>query len=253
VAIAVAVAAVLLVLAVSVGGVTEASVPAGAEHGVGHEAAETQTAPDHGSPPDHDSHRDDPAARAPAAAPDTGDERSSSGGAPEGEGSTGADAPTEAEVLIEQTAAHLVRWRDASVAEAAGYRSIGDGASGYEHLVHPLHSLDERILDPRRPESLVYRVGDGGRELVSAMYILPPGRTMEDVPDLGDPRAVWHTHEDLCFGEDGRLTGRYVDGRCVPAGTRIVTPPMLHVWVVEHPCGPFAGLDGHGGDCHASH
>ena len=28
------------------------------------------------------------------------------------------------------------------------------------------------------------------------------------------------------------------------------TQPMLHVWVDEHPCGPFAGIEGsHGSGC----
>lgn len=154
------------------------------------------------------------------------------------------------ERLIRRTAEHLSRWQDVAVAEADGYRSIGDASTGHEHLVHAGYALDERILDPSAPESLVYRVDGDRRELVSAMYVLPPGSTMADVPDLGDDRAVWHTHDDLCFDETGRVTGRSMDGRCVNGGVRVITPPMLHVWIVEHPCGPFAALDGHGGGCH---
>jgi hypothetical protein len=30
-------------------------------------------------------------------------------------------------------------------------------------------------------------------------------------------------------------------------------PPMLHVWITDHPCGPFAGLEGHGGSCVQDH
>jgi hypothetical protein len=28
-----------------------------------------------------------------------------------------------------------------------------------------------------------------------------------------------------------------------PRGVLTVTPPMLHVWLIERPCGPFAGLE----------
>ena len=164
-----------------------------------------------------------------------------------------AGAMPVAEQLIADTRAALVAWADVVAAEAAGYRTIGDGFTGHEHFVHPTWMLDERILDPQRPESLVYRVQDGQRELVSAMYVLPQGSTMADVPDLGDPRAVWHTHDDLCFDRSGLIAGRLVDGACVPRGVHLPTPPMMHVWIVDHPCGPFAGLDGHGEACATPH
>jgi hypothetical protein len=160
-----------------------------------------------------------------------------------------APAPTPAEELIAATRAGADRWRDVSAAEADGFVSIGDGFTGHEHFVHREWARNSERLEPARPESLVYRVTAEGRELVSVMYILPPGSTMDDVPDLGDERAVWHVHEDLCWSSEGRVAGRLVDGECRPAGVHAVTPPMLHVWLVEHPCGPFAGLGDHGETC----
>jgi hypothetical protein len=154
------------------------------------------------------------------------------------------------EELIAATRADAARWADVTDAEAAGYRSIGDAFTGYEHLVHPEHQADETILDPTRPESLVYRVENGERTYVSAMYLLPPGATMADVPDI-DERAVWHLHDDLCFDDEGRLAGVFRDGTCLFGGEHRVTAPMLHVWVVDHPCGPFAGIEGHGETCAA--
>jgi hypothetical protein len=85
------------------------------------------------------------------------------------------------------------------------------------------------------------------------MYLLPPGSTMDDVPDLGDPRAIWHDHDDLCWSSDGRLAGILVDGQCRPGGVHRVSPPMIHVWIVDHPCGPFAGLGTHGDGCEHDH
>jgi hypothetical protein len=154
---------------------------------------------------------------------------------------------TAADVLVEETRANLVAWTDISDAEAAGYRSIGDAITGHEHLVQWDWAEDEVILDPTRPESLVYEVGPGGaRELVSAMYLLPPGSTMDDVPDLGDADAVWHTHDNLCWSADRRVVGLLIDDRCVPEGEPAPSVPMMHVWLVDHPCGPFAALEGHG-------
>jgi len=77
---------------------------------------------------------------------------------------------------------------------------------------------------------------------------------MADVPDIAGPLTTWHDHQNLCWNEDGSLAGILVDGTCRPAGTFRPTPPMLHVWVVEHPCGPFAGIDGsHGSGCEHEH
>ncbi len=170
------------------------------------------------------------------------------------DGRAGAGTPAglpSAEELIEGTRVHLQQWQDVEAAKAAGFRSIGDAFTGWEHLVQPEWAGDDVILDPTRPESLVYRVDGEDRELVSAMYLLPPDSTMEDVPDLGDDRATWHIHEDLCFDEAGRLAGIFRDGQCLFGGEHRITTPMIHVWIVEHPCGPFAAIEGHGDVCDA--
>jgi hypothetical protein len=81
------------------------------------------------------------------------------------------------------------------------------------------------------------------------MYLLPFGTTMEDVPDIAGSLTQWHDHQDLCW--DGALVvGRLeADGTCARGAFR-ATQPMLHVWVQDHPCGPFAGIEGsHGSGC----
>jgi hypothetical protein len=128
---------------------------------------------------------------------------------------------------------------------AAGYVSIGDSRSGVEHFVHAEYTDNDTILDPTEPESLVYDVTeDGGRELVTVMYMLPTGSTMEDVPDIAGNYTVWHDHTNLCFlPGTNRLSGTFDGERCRPGGEHRVTAPMLHVWVTPNPCGPFAGTD----------
>ena len=175
-------------------------------------------------------------------------------GAPGVEGVT-VEQHRRAVELIDATEEALRRFPDTAAAEAAGYRSIGDGFTGHEHFVNYEFLADQTILDPEAVESLVFRVSaDGTKELVSGMYILPQGRTMADVPDIAGALTSWHDHQNLCWHEDGRLAGILVDGECRPGGTFRATPPMLHVWIVEHPCGPFAGIDGsHGTGCVHEH
>lgn len=153
----------------------------------------------------------------------------------------------DAKRLIDETKRALAKYADVDAAVAAGYVSIGDGrrVGGYEHFVNAAHVQDPAILDPETVESLVYEVlPGGGRRLATAMYILPPGSTMDDVPDVAGNLTLWHDHQNLCFAPGTfRLAGVLVDGKCTPGGELRPTSPMLHVWVVDNPCGPFAGTD----------
>jgi hypothetical protein len=147
--------------------------------------------------------------------------------------------------LIDETEAATTVYADVAAATGAGYLSIGDAASGFEHYVNPAFMADDAELDPARPESLVYEVqADGSLRFTTVMYTLGPGKTMEDVPDIAGNLTVWHTHDNLCFTPGTvRLAGAVVGGRCRPGGVNRPTSPMLHVWVVPNDCGPFAGTD----------
>ena len=150
----------------------------------------------------------------------------------------------------------LGRFPDEAAVVAAGYRSIGDGRfpGSYEHFVHAEYLGDGRELDPDRVESIVLQNTLAGKRVASAMYILELGKTMDDVPDVAGTLTVWHDHQNLCWDDSGlRLAGLVLNGRCVPRGTFRPTPPMLHVWLQAHPCGPFAGIDGHGEGCAHAH
>jgi len=138
----------------------------------------------------------------------------------------------------------------------AGFRSIHDGVTGTEHLVNWNWINDDTVLDPNHPESLVYNVSpDGKRTLAAAMYMAPAGTPDDEVPDVGGPITQWHIHNNLCYSPpeivDGaperHVVGLTRDGNC-RAGGEFLSPhaPMLHVWVVEHECGPFSALEGVG-------
>ena len=153
-----------------------------------------------------------------------------------------------AENLVAVTLLRLPKWSDPAVAEAAGFRSIGDGFTGIEHFVNREFMTDDVILDPDRPESLVFNTEGGGRRLVAAMYMVKPGTPLEDVPNVGGDLMQWHTHENLCYNAQGKVAGiTDAEGNC-PAGlVKPVETPMIHVWIESHPCGPFAALEGIGG------
>lgn len=152
-----------------------------------------------------------------------------------------------AENLVARTLADLPQFADPAVAEAQGWHSIGDGFTGHEHLINWDLIDDGRVLDPDAPESLVYDTSGGGRRLVSAMFMMPRGSSLDEVPELGGPLTQWHVHDDLCFsaGENPRVAGvTEVGGTCEPPLQKFDPTPMIHVWIEPHPCGPFAALEG---------
>jgi len=158
-----------------------------------------------------------------------------------------------AEQLVRDTLQDLPHWADPNTAYAEGYRSIGDGFTGDEHYVNWAYLTDGRVLDTKHPESLMYEMRNGRRTLVAAMFTMEIGQTFADVPDIGGPLTQWHIHNDLCLANDptdplrkvvSSLTG--VDGTCPAGTTKAGAVPMIHVWIVKNPCGPFASLEGIG-------
>jgi hypothetical protein len=155
-----------------------------------------------------------------------------------------------AENLVAITLIRLPQWADSAKAEAAGYKSIGDGLTGDEHLINWSYINDDHVLDPDHPESLVYNVRSGHRVLESAMFMLPPGSSLDKVPDIGGALTQWHIHNNLCFTSDpvsphvaGLTDG---SGNCHAPTVKLEPVPMIHVWITKNPCGPFAALEGVG-------
>ncbi|WP_193615338.1 hypothetical protein [Desertimonas flava] len=156
-----------------------------------------------------------------------------------------------AENLVASNLTDLPQWSDPAVAEAAGFRSIGDGATGHEHFINWDWINDDVYLDPDFPESLVYEPQpDGSRQLVSAMYMLPDDTPLDEVPDWGGALMQWHIHSDLCFnmaGDAPRVAGLTdAQGECTAPLEKLPEAPMIHVWLTPNPCGPFAALEGVG-------
>ena len=131
-------------------------------------------------------------------------------------------------------------WLDFEKAKADGFEPLwGDR----EHYQKREFLFDDRILDPDRPEFLMYRATPRGKLLVGFMYFT---RSLEEQgPQPGGSLAPWHYHpwngRGYC-AEGGILPVSRPDGqgRC-PKGEHVSrSAEMLHVWFVDHPLGPFA-------------
>ena len=154
-----------------------------------------------------------------------------------------------AENLVAATVRDLPQWSDLEVVEDAGFRSIGDAATGHEHYIQWDWIDDDKVLDPDYPESLVFEPQpDGSKRLVSAMFMMPSNTPLDEVPDFGGALMQWHVHGDLCFTDNPdapQVAGvKPVGTPCAPPLVDGTLSPMIHVWITPHECGPFAALDG---------
>ncbi len=119
-------------------------------------------------------------------------------------------------------------------------------AAGY-HLVDSLHyrndeyMLDDHIIDPDRPEALLYIATppDGKQHLAGVMFYTK-GREARG-PQFGGPLTIWHWHtwfrpQCVVGGVGGKWS---VGGKCERGVPSQYSGEMMHVWLVDHPAGPF--------------
>ena len=118
----------------------------------------------------------------------------------------------EATELLLATRAALARYADPAVAAADGYHV--NGLAGIDfHAGNPSYEHDDLILDPARPETLVYAVAPDGRPvLMGAMFLMP--KIGQPGPTVGGPLTVWHAHQNICFS----LTPPGLSGILSPLG-----------------------------------
>jgi hypothetical protein len=144
-----------------------------------------------------------------------------------------------ADRLLADTKASLVRYQDPTAAIAAGYKP--GPVSSADPLLHFQNAANARtILDPLRPQALVYARTATGLRLIGAMYQMP--RVGQWGPDPGGPLTQWHQHEGICFSPFGiEFSFETPFWTCPVGSTSITTPPMLHVWIIDNgKNGPFA-------------
>jgi hypothetical protein len=149
-----------------------------------------------------------------------------------------------AEALWKASAASAEQWRDPDAAAAAGFRFRDKDDAGPErrvrflHVPNPAWRADGQVLDPARPETLIYWNGPGDRlTLVGVMYTAARGAPG---PAVGGPITRWHDHES-CRDPDTRAKlGRPVDGACPEGQVYRRSGEMMHVWFTDDLATAFA-------------
>jgi hypothetical protein len=156
----------------------------------------------------------------------------------------GDDERARAEALWKASVAGAARWRDQEAATAAGFRfkDRNEAGSGrpvrFLHVPNPAWRADGRVLDPSRPETLVYWNGPGDRlTLVGVMYTAPRGT---HGPTVGGPITRWHTHESCRDPGTRAKVGRPVDGACPQGQVYRRSGEMMHVWFTDDLATAFA-------------
>ena len=140
--------------------------------------------------------------------------------------------PAQASPLVVATRVAVARYRDPLVAGAAGYR-VTSVSNKVEHWLNPALTHGGPVLDPQRPQGLVYLETGQGLRLVAALFVLDHAG-QADPPVAG---ATWH-HHTWCQGPGG--IGFPLAGHPCPPGTSFtVGPDMLHVWMAAVPIAPF--------------
>jgi hypothetical protein len=134
--------------------------------------------------------------------------------APAGEQQAAAD-------LVAEVRATLAAFPTSADAEAAGYRPPRPDRApgGVQHYLNRDSALDGTVLDPSRPDGLVYYTGGGDPALLGAFFIAPRGaEAPSPAPDL----VTWHTHDSDCAQFFVTATEPCTASR-----------RMLHVWTAD--------------------
>jgi hypothetical protein len=129
-------------------------------------------------------------------------------------------------------------WYDFKTGLADGYQLMFEDRRHYENREY---ILDEQVLDPDRPEFFMYYGTPQGKRLSGFMFYVdtPLGRG----PQPGGNLTVWHYHvwkRMVCL-LDGLVSVGIADtsGRCDQGTPTHRSPEMIHVWLIDHPGGPF--------------
>jgi hypothetical protein len=133
-----------------------------------------------------------------------------------------------ADELLTETRAGIAAYADPADAEAAGYRPSPHARGRLRHYLDRTRVADGDILDPSRPEGLVFGEGPDGPELLGAFYVAPAGT---EVPADGGNLVTWHSHDPSCEAFFA-----------TPAAPCTDTRRMLHVWTVAR--ADLVGRDG---------
>lgn len=142
-----------------------------------------------------------------------------------------------AAALAAATKQALVQYADIRVAIAAGYTASLQDTGLRVHLEKKAYGKDGRILDPQHPEMLMYAIADGKATLLGAVFQMP--RAGMPGPTPGGPITQWHAHDVCLTALPPSYTVVDAYGTCPLFSVHLTVGEMMHVWVIDHPGGPF--------------
>lgn len=161
--------------------------------------------------------------------------------------------PHQVEPTPEQMAAAGEFWERArTTVRARGWDDFDQAvADGFElmfgddnHYASREHVTDGRVLDPERPEFLIYYDTGESKRLAGLMFLAPPA---VHGPQIAGPMTVWHFHlwkRQFCLWQELLVDGFPEEGECPDGIASYRSPEMLHLWFFDHPQGMFAtGMD----------
>jgi hypothetical protein len=130
------------------------------------------------------------------------------------------DERAAADALLADVRATLAAYEDVDAAVAAGYRTRREPPGLFAHYLDRSVAEDGHLLDPARPNGLVYYTGgDGDPVLLGAFFVAPPG---VEVPATTGDLVVWHSHNRGCPGFFATDAEPCTDVR-----------RMVHVWTID--------------------
>jgi len=144
-----------------------------------------------------------------------------------------------AKQLYDQTVVAIAPYGDWHKAWDAGFRPGGSQSLPSTHWMNQRNVDAAYVMDPKHPQGLVYANSKHGPVLLGAMF------QMKNIgnfgPDPGGPLTAWHQHQNICFTPFGFEFSLMTPTATCPLGAIDITAsPMLHVWIVDNPGGPFA-------------
>ncbi len=132
------------------------------------------------------------------------------------------------------------KYEDIQRAMADGYVQVTPDLPGIAaHFHHGGHSNDGQLMNPEKPETLLYsKRMDGTWRLVGLMFTSE--KASDTPPAFFGPLDVWHRHENLCFTAGAQVSVKPSASACVGGVFLKTTAWMLHVWTAPGSEGVFA-------------
>lgn len=146
-----------------------------------------------------------------------------------------------ADELVERCYEAALRngWLDFDKALEDGYLALFQDRRHYGNWAF---TNDGVVLDPDRPEFLMYYASPKGIQLIGFMFYT--NELQARGPQIGGPLTNWHYHiwkTATCLRGNVLPIGQALEsGRCLVGDASHRSPEMLHVWLLDRKEGPFS-------------